>query len=141
VRVELNQVDMSKVRVGQRVTATFDGLGGETFEARVTEVSPASNRPPGKELDVFPLKAELDKPDPRVKPGMVADVRIHVDEKPNVVMVPIESIRRENGKTSVKRVTERGEEMHSDRVDIVLGAQNDRFAEVLSGTAKNENDL
>jgi HlyD family secretion protein/macrolide-specific efflux system membrane fusion protein len=141
VKVELNQVDMSKVRVGQRVTATFDGLAGETFPARVTEVSPASNRPPGKDLDVFPIKAELDKPDPRVKPGMVSDVRIHVDEKPNVIAVPIEALRREAGKTFVKRVVERGEEMRTEQVEVVLGTQNDRSAEIVSGLSDGDKVL
>jgi membrane fusion protein, macrolide-specific efflux system len=141
VKVELNQVDMSKVRVGQRVTATFDGLVGETFPAHVTEVSPASSRPAGKDLDVFPIKAELDHPDPRVKPGMVSDVRIHVDEKPNVIAVPIEALTREAGKTFVKRVALRGEEMRTERVEVVVGTQNDRFAEVVSGISDGDKVL
>jgi macrolide-specific efflux system membrane fusion protein len=139
IKVELNQIDVSKVRLGQRVTATFDGLSGEHFAAHVTEIAPASTK--AKELDVFPIKAELDHPDPRIKPGMTADVRIHIEEKPQAITVPIESVRREAGKAFVKRVVEREKMKHTERVEVVLGTQNDRFAEVLSGLHEGEQVL
>lgn len=136
IKVELNQIDVSKVRLGQRVTATFDGLSDERFAAHVTEISPASVK--AKELDVFPIKAELDKPDPRIKPGMTADVRIHIEEKANAVTVPLESVRREAGKAFVKRVSLQEKQRHTERVEVVLGTQNDRFAEVISGLSEGE---
>jgi HlyD family secretion protein/macrolide-specific efflux system membrane fusion protein len=139
IKVELNQIDVSKVRPGQRVTATFDGLPDERFAAHVTEISPASTK--AKELDVFPIKAELDRPDPRIKPGMTADVRIHIEEKPNAVTVPIESVRREAGKAFVKRVVDQEKQRHTERVEVVLGTQNDRFAEVISGLREGEQVL
>jgi RND family efflux transporter MFP subunit len=140
IKVELNQIDVSKVRLGQRVTATFDGLPDEHFAAQVTEISPASTK--AKDLDVFPIKAELDRPDPRIKPGMTADVRIHIEEKPNAVTVPIESVRREAGKAFVKRVISSQEKTrHTERVEVVIGTQNDRFAEVLSGLDEGEQVL
>jgi len=139
VKVELNQIDVSKVRLGQRVTATFDGLPDERFSAHVTEIAPASTK--AKELDVFPIKAELDKPDPRIKPGMTADIRIHIEEKPNAVTVPLESVRREAGKAFVKRVIEQEKQRHTERVEVVLGTQNDRFAEVVSGLSEGEQVL
>ena len=139
IKIELNQIDVSKVRLGQRVTATFDGLPDERFAARVTEIAPASTK--AKELDVFPIKAELDSPDPRVKPGMTADVRIHIEERANAVTVPIESVRREAGKAFVKRVIEREKKRHTERVEVVLGTQNDRYAEVLSGLTEGEQVL
>ena len=139
IKVELNQIDVSKVRLGQRVTATFDGLADEHFAAQVTEISPASTK--AKDLDVFPIKAELDRPDPRIKPGMTADVRIHIEEKPNAVTVPIESVRREAGKAFVKRVIAQEKTRHTERVEVVIGTQNDRFAEVLSGLDEGEQVL
>ena len=139
VKIELNQIDVSKVRLGQRVTATFDGLPGERFAAHVTEIAPASTK--AKDLDVFPIKAELEEPDPRIKPGMTADVRIHIEEKAQAITVPIESVRREAGKAFVKRVVEREKTKHTERVEVILGTQNDRFAEVLSGLHEGEQVL
>lgn len=139
IKIELNQIDVSKVRLGQRVTATFDGLPDEKFAARVTEISPASTK--AKDLDVFPIKAELDHPDPRIKPGMTADVRVHIEEKAAAVTVPIESVTHEAGKAFVKRVIEREKDRHTERVEVVIGTQNDRFAEVVSGLDEGEQVL
>jgi multidrug efflux pump subunit AcrA (membrane-fusion protein) len=58
-----------------------------------------------------------------------------------VIAVPIEALRREAGKTFVKRVIERGEEMRTEQVEVVLGTQNDRFAEVVSGLADGDKVL
>jgi HlyD family secretion protein/macrolide-specific efflux system membrane fusion protein len=139
IKIELNQIDVSKVRLGQRVTATFDGLPDEKFAARVTEISPASTK--AKDLDVFPIKAELDHPDPRIKPGMTADVRVHIEEKPAAVTVPLESVTHEAGKAFVKRVIEHEKDRRTERVEVVLGTQNDRFAEVVSGLHEGEQVL
>jgi HlyD family secretion protein/macrolide-specific efflux system membrane fusion protein len=139
IKIELNQIDVSKVRLGQKVTATFDGLPDQRFAARVTEISPASTK--AKDLDVFPIKAELDHADPRIKPGMTADVRVHIEEKPDAVTVPLESVTHEAGKAFVKRVIEREKRRHTERVEVVLGTQNDRFAEIVSGVSEGEQVL
>jgi RND family efflux transporter MFP subunit len=133
VKIELNQIDVAQVKVGQRVVVTLDALPGERFEATLREISPASIKPPGKELDVFPVEAVLKKPDPRIKPGMTADVRIQVRQLPSVVSLPIETLRREGGKVFVTRIVdgERGPEKR--QVEVVLGARNDRSVEVVSG--------
>lgn len=133
VKIELNQIDVAQVKVGQRVIVTLDALPGARFEAKVREISPASIKLPGKELDVFPIEAVLTKADPRIKPGMTADVKIQVRQLPSVVTLPIETLRRESGKVFVTRVVdgERGPE--KQRVEVVLGARNDRSVEVVSG--------
>ncbi len=64
IKTELNQIDVAKVKLGQKVKLALDSLPGETFNARVTKIAPASVRPPGKDLDVFPVEAELEKADP-----------------------------------------------------------------------------
>ena len=141
VTVELNQVDVAKVQVGQRVSLVLDALPKETFQAELSRIAAASTRKPGKDFDVFPVEALLTGPDPRIKPGMTADVRIHVSEKPDVVSLPLESVRREEGKAFVKRVIagERGET--TERVQVTLGVENDRRVEVVSGINVGERVL
>jgi macrolide-specific efflux system membrane fusion protein len=141
VKTELSQIDVAKVRLGQRVLLRLDALPGEKLAARITKIAPASVRPAGKDVEVFPVEAELEHADPRVKPGMTADVRIAVGERPNVLALPLESVRREHDESFVSRVVsdERGE--HTERVKITLGAENDREVEVVSGIAEGERVL
>ena len=104
VKVNLNQIDVAKVAVGRAATLTLDALPGHTYKATVTKVAPASVKLTGKDQEVFPVEASLETPDGLVKPGMTADVRIHLDAKRGVLVVPVEAIVKEGGKSFVMRV-------------------------------------
>lgn len=142
VKVDLNQIDIAKVKVGQKVTVTLDALPGKTYEGTLTKVAPASTLPKGKDVDVFPVEATLDKADDQIKPGMTADVRIHIEKKLAVLTLPIEAIVKEAGQTYANRVTKDDKgKMKSDRVVVKLGARNDREVEVLEGIKEGEQML
>ncbi len=141
VTVELNQVDVAKAQLGQRVSLVLDALPGETFHAKLSRIAAASTRKPGKDFDVFPVEALLTMPDPRIKPGMTADVRIHVSEKPGVVSLPLESVRREEGKAFVKRIVAGDSGETTEQVQVTLGVENDRRVEVVSGIDAGERVL
>jgi membrane fusion protein, macrolide-specific efflux system len=140
-KLELNQIDVAKLRIGQRVSLAIDALPGERFSGTISEIAPASVRPPGKEHDVFPVEASLEKADPRIKPGMTADVRIQISERPRALALPIESVRREGDKSFVTRLrpAERGDTR--ERVEVVLGVKTDRMVEVLSGIGEGDRVL
>jgi membrane fusion protein, macrolide-specific efflux system len=134
VKVDLNQIDVAKVRLGQPASVTLDALPGTTYEATVTKIAPASVRPPGKDLDVFPVEATLASTDGKIKPGMTADVRIHLEAKPSVLFLPIEAVTKDAGKSFVTRVLdEGGETQRTEKAEVTVGARNDRDVEVVSG--------
>lgn len=139
VKVDLNQIDIAKVKVGQKVSLTLDALPGKTYEAKLTKVSPASTLPKGKEVDVFPVEATLDASDGAIKPGMTADVRIHIETKLAVLTVPIEAIVKDAGKTYVNKVgkDDKGKRK-TDKIEVKLGARNEREVEVVDGVKEGE---
>ncbi len=144
-KAELNQIDVAKVRLGQEVSLTLDALPGKTYRATVTKIAPASTLPKGKDVEVFPIEATLvagDNAD--IKPGMTADVKIHVETKKSVLKLPIEAVVKEQGKTYVTRVTdapEGGDKMHTQKVEVQVGGRNDREQEVVSGLSENDQVL
>ena len=141
VKTELNQIDVAKVKLGQRVSLSLDALPGEKFSARVTRIAPASVRPAGKDVEVFPVEAELEHADPRIKPGMTSDVRVFVQERPNVLALPLESVRREGDKSFVTRVISDAAGERTERVSVTLGAENDHQVEVIAGIGEGERVL
>jgi len=142
VKLDLNQIDVAKVRLGQKASLTLDALPGKTYEATVTKIAPASVRPPGKDLDVFPVEAELAAVDGLIKPGMTADVRVHLEEKPSVLALPIEAIVKEGAKSfATKVVLGPDGKQRTDKVEITLGARNDREVEVLTGISDGDRVL
>lgn len=134
VKVNLNQIDVAKVSAGRAATLTLDALPGRTYRAVITKVAPASVKLTGKDQEVFPVEAQLEAPDGLVKPGMTADVRIHLDAKPNVLVVPLEAITKEAGRSYVTRVNAKaGQQDRTEKVEVVLGLRNDREVEIVSG--------
>lgn len=142
VRAELNQIDVAKVALGQAVELGFDALPDQHATARVTKVAPAAVRPQGKTVDVFPVEATLDLAEPRIKPGMSADVRFRIDVRRGVLAVPIEAVLRRDGKAFVTRVV-RGPDGADVRqeVEVELGAKNDREHELRGGVAAGDRVL
>jgi HlyD family secretion protein/macrolide-specific efflux system membrane fusion protein len=139
VKADLNQIDVAKVKLGQKVSVTLDALPGKAYEASITKIAPASITPKDKQVDVFPVEATLTKSDTAIKPGMTADVRIHIEKKEHVLSLPIEAVVKENGKQFVSKVVpaENGKQK-TDKVEVAVGARNDREIEIASGIKEGD---
>ena len=141
-KAELNQIDVAKIKLGSEVTLTLDALPGKTYKAKVTRVAPASILPKGKDVEVFPVEATLDPGGDlaAIKPGMTADVKIHVETRKNVLKLPIEAVIKEKGQTYVNKLlpgaTRRGP--NTQRVDVKVGMRNEREQEILSGLSEGD---
>jgi RND family efflux transporter MFP subunit len=155
-KAELNQIDVAKVKLGQAVALTLDALPGRTFKAKVTKIAPASILPKNKDVEVFPIEATLEPAGTAViKPGMTADVKIHIETKPNVLKLPIEAVVKEKGKSYVMKVAvggqgpatssidvpHNGRKARTVRVEVQVGVRNDRDQEIASGLAEGERVL
>ena len=142
VKADLNQIDVAKVALDQEVTLTLDALPGKTYKAVVTKVAPSSVTPKGKDVDVFPVEATLKDADSAIKPGMTADVRIHITTKPHVLSLPIEAVVKEAGRSYVTRVLKGPDgKPRTDKVEVKVGARNDREIEIAGGVKEGEQIL
>jgi len=142
VKVDLNQIDVAKIKLEQLVTLTLDALPGKTYHAKVTKVAPASTTPKGKDVDVFPVEATLTDADLLIKPGMSADVRIHIETKSAVLKLPIEAVVKEAGKMWVwKLVPDQKGRDKMEKTEVKTGARNDRDVEISSGIDEGQRIL
>jgi macrolide-specific efflux system membrane fusion protein len=142
VKTDLNQIDVARVQVGQTAEVTLDALPGKKFSARVTRVAAAAASVGGR--DLFPVEAALERQGvdlAAIKPGMTADVRILVERKPQVLVLPIEAVLSERGKSLVNVVqTSPGQpgRQRTEPREVKLGARNDREVELVSGLKAGE---
>jgi HlyD family secretion protein/macrolide-specific efflux system membrane fusion protein len=142
VKVDLNQIDVAKVHLGDSASVMFDALPGKTYSAKVTRIAPASSKVTGKEVEVFRVETELAGSDPAIKPGMTADVRILLEERPQVPLLPIEAVLVDHEQSSVKRVlTDARGTRRAEKTTVSIGARNDRELELLSGLAEGDEVL
>jgi len=81
VRAYLNETDLARVRLGQKVSVTVDGLPGKTFHGTLSFISPKAEFTP-KSVEtralrvdlVYRVKVRLEDPEGVLKLGMPADV-------------------------------------------------------------------
>jgi HlyD family secretion protein len=102
IKVNLNEVDIAKVSVGQPVRITLDAYPQKTFTGRVRFVAPAAKLL--EKIKVFPIEIALDELGDMYRTGMSANVEILGEKKDKAVSVPLEALQRRDGSTVVYRL-------------------------------------
>ena len=131
VDVELSEVDINSVIVGQTVSLTFDAILGKEYEGQVIKVSQAGTVVSG--VVNFTVTVELRDADELVKPGMTAAVNIVVREIKDAILVPNRAVRLLDGKRVVFILNEEGMQ---EEIEIRLGASSDIMSVVVGGDLK-----
>jgi HlyD family secretion protein len=130
VDVELSEVDINSVSVGQPVTLTFDAILNKTYNGTVTEVAQAGNVSQG--IVNFTVTVRLSDADEAVKPGMTAAVNIVVKEINDAVLVPSRAVRLVNNNYVVYIL----KDGMPQQVTIRLGSSSDTMSVVVGGDLK-----
>ncbi|MEW6379627.1 MAG: efflux RND transporter periplasmic adaptor subunit [bacterium] len=83
LRTYVNETDLGRVKIGQRVQVTTDTYPGKIYEGRISFISPEAEFTPKNvqtETErvklVFRLKVDIPNPNMELKPGMPADAQI-----------------------------------------------------------------
>lgn len=127
VNVNVSEVDINRVEVGQPVTLNFDAILDVDYQGEVIEVSPVGTDNQG--VVNFEVTIEISDPDTRVKPGMTAAVNIVVSQLEDVLLVPNRAVRVVEGERVVY-VMDNGE---MKMAKITLGASSDSYSQVVDG--------
>ncbi|HJV21140.1 MAG TPA: efflux RND transporter periplasmic adaptor subunit [Holophagaceae bacterium] len=104
VKVNLNEVDIAKVKVGQPTRITLDAYPQRAFTGKVRFVSPAAELV--EKIKVFKVEIALDELTEAFRTGMSANVEILGDKRDKAVSVPLEALQRRDGQTVVYRMKE-----------------------------------
>ncbi|MEJ2759277.1 MAG: efflux RND transporter periplasmic adaptor subunit, partial [Anaerolineales bacterium] len=127
VDVDVSEVDINRVEVGQPVSLAFDAILNVEYQGKVVEVSPVGTDTQG--VVNFEVTIEIEDPDVRVKPGMTAAVNIVVSQLEEVLLVPNRAVRVVDGERVVY-VMDQGQ-MKTAKIE--LGASSDVYSEVVGG--------
>ncbi|RLE14762.1 hypothetical protein DRJ04_01755 [Candidatus Aerophobetes bacterium] len=94
--VKVDEVDIAKVKLGQRANVKVDAYPDEIFTGKVVSIAREATTSEG--LVVVKVKIELDEADSRLKPGFTASADIIVEEAKNVIILPVEEVREREGR-------------------------------------------
>lgn len=131
-RVAVNEVDLASIKVGQKVTLTYDALDGLELSGKVVKVSLTGTNSQGVvtyDVDVQPAKV-----DARVKPGMSVSAAIVTDVRRDVITVANAAVKS-SGDVEYVQVLKQGA---PTRVTVETGPSSDTRTEVVSGIAEGD---
>ena len=130
VDVDVSEIDINSIAVGQTVEVSFDAVLGQSYQGVVAEVGRIGTVEQGAVN--FTVTVELTDADEAVKPGMTAAVTIFVKEIKDVLLVPNRAVRVLDG----QRVVYIMKDNMPTPVKIRLGSTSDSDSEVVDGELK-----
>ncbi|MEE8121896.1 MAG: efflux RND transporter periplasmic adaptor subunit [Anaerolineales bacterium] len=127
VEVEISEVDINRVALGQSVTLNFDAVLDQVYSGVIVELGLVGISLQG--VVSFPVTVEVIDADEAIKPGMTAAVNIIVEQIENVILVPNRAVRVRDGERVVYLLVNGV----MTPMPVVLGATSDLYSEVLKG--------
>lgn len=90
VEADVDEADIGRLKVGQRVEFTVDAYPDKTFTGEVTQI----RLQPVESSNVITYTVIIDAPNPEKKlmPGMTASVSFYVTEKKNILLLPSRAV-------------------------------------------------
>jgi len=130
-RTYVNEIDISKVKVGQKVMIGVDAFPEKKYTGIITEVANIGEQLPNTDAKVFEVKIELFEKDPILRPSMTTSNRIVTIEFPDVMFIPLETIHTNDSLTFVYTVK-------GQKKVILLGESNENSIIVEQGLEPGE---
>jgi HlyD family secretion protein len=129
VRTLVDETDIGKIQVGQSATVTVDAFPNRPFEGSVLKIEPQAQTE--QNVTMFPVLVRIDNRAGLLRPGMNAEVEIHVGERPNVLAVPNAALRTQRDVGSAAQVLG----LSPDAVERELAAGRPSSGQVSMGGA------
>ena len=130
VDVDVSEVDINNVQIGQSATLTFDAIPGKEYSGVVDDVATVGSNDSG--AINFTVTIQISEADEAVRPGMTAAVNIAVSQLENALLIPNRSVRTLDG----QRVVYILKDNQTAAVPITLGATSNTYSEILEGEIK-----
>ena len=130
VDVEVSEVDINRVKLGQDVTLSFDAILSKEYHGKVTKVARVGTSSQG--VVNFTVTVEMIDADELVLSQMTAAVNIVVVQLSDVILIPNQAVRLMDG----ERVVYLLQNGVPTAVKIGVGASSDNYSELVSGDVK-----
>lgn len=128
VKAQVNEVDIMKIKAGDKATISFDALAGKTYVGTVDSVDTVGTNNQG--VVTYNVNVIFSYPPSDIKPGMSATVKIQTARKDNALYVPSSAVQTANDQSTVRVLHPDGQ---VEQVDVETGMKTDTYTEVLSG--------
>lgn len=122
VEMLVDEVDIVRLKEGQKTLVLLDAYEGEVFEARIDKIFPKKD-----EINqTFKVEARFEKMPPTLYPGLSGEANILIDKHENTMSIPKDYLIDQS-----KVKTEKG------LIEVTTGMENMEMVEILSGIGRD----
>lgn len=134
--IQIDEVDIGKISVGNPAEVRSDTLLGESLPGTVVRISPTIQRVGNTRVSTVDVSVQSGER--RLKSGASCTVRISTTTKDEALVIPITAYRTERGETYVYVLEPDGEDYRLRRRDIELGIVTVNLVEVIEGLEEGD---
>lgn len=131
----INEVDIRKIKPGQRVEIGLDAFPDKKFNGKVTSVANAGEQRPNTDSKVFQATIEIEGTDPSLRPAMTTSNRIIIQERDSVLFIPLECLHSLND--SITYVYKKGG-IGVQKQEVLTGIRNNNSVVIKMGLDAND---
>ncbi len=124
----VNEVDISKVKMGQQVEMGVDAFPDKKFDGTVTKVANVGQQLRNQDAKVFEVIVELNGSDSTLRPSMTTSNNVIVRRFEDVVFIPLEALSQDSIPYVIKKTKSK-----SVKQEVLLGPANENHVVVELG--------
>lgn len=131
-QVEVNEVDIANVSIGQKVSLTFNAIDGFTTTGEVEKMDSLGTLNSG--VVTYNVTVDFSELDPRIKPEMSVTANIITQVKQDVLIIPSSAVKTKNGQSYVEILNGQTPEQKN----VTVGISNSTETEIQSGISAGD---
>lgn len=130
----INEVDIQKVNIGQRVDIGLDAMPEKKLTGQVTSVANIGEQRPNSNSKVFQVTIRVNESDSTLRPAMTTSNIIHINSVDRALYVPLETIYTQDAIDVVYKRDGQSIVMQQ----IVMGMMNENSVIIHEGVEEND---
>jgi hypothetical protein len=127
----VNEIDISKIKIGQKVRVGVDAFPEKQYTGVITEVSNVGEQLKNADAKVFEVIVRVNESDPILRPSMTTSNKIITASFDNVLYVPLEALFGSDTMMYVYRT-------NGVKQVVVPGEMNDNFRIIEQGLQEDD---
>ena len=128
VSINLTEIDVPKIHLGDKATVTFDAFSDKTFTGKVISIDTSGVVSSG--VTSYPAVIKLDVESNSILPNMAASANIITETKDSILLVSSTSIKKQTDGTTYVQILRNNKPVD---VSVEVGLSSDTQTEIVSG--------
>ncbi len=132
VTVNLTEIDIPKIHIGNKTTVQFDAIPDKTYTGNVVSIDTSGTVSSG--VTTYPTVIKLDTEASEILPNMVSSANIITTVKDNVLLVPAASVHIQDEESFVRRM----KNGKTEQIRVETGIASETQIEIISGLSEGD---